>query len=125
MVRAKGPCYPVSEALYHLLGGKEAGWTPIQMRHEGVSHWALRHESGTIVDLTVGQFMEPPDYSKARGRGFLTKKPSKRAQKIIDAIMGAESFVDSVRAASKIVESWPMWKQYGSAVVIDPDGEPR
>lgn len=78
-------CYAVSEALYHMMGGKEAGWMPIQGVHEGVSHWALRHVAqDRIVDLTVGQFETVPDYAAFRGRGFLTKKPSKQAQELID-----------------------------------------
>jgi len=30
-----GHCYVASEALYHRLGGKAAGWTPQSIRHEG------------------------------------------------------------------------------------------
>lgn len=66
--------------MYHLLGGKAAGWTPMQMQHEGESHWFLRHVSGTILDLTAAQFETPPVYALARGRGFLTKEPSAAAQ---------------------------------------------
>ena len=81
-----GQCYIVSEALYHMLGGKKKGWKPIRMNHEGVSHWALIHESGIIVDLTMRQFKTMPNYAKAIGCGFLTKKPSKRAQLLISMI---------------------------------------
>jgi len=79
----RGNCYVTSEALYHLLGGKEAGWTPMNLRHEGDSHWFLRHSSGLMLDPTSPQFATPPDYSKARGRGFLTRRPSKRAQQLM------------------------------------------
>jgi len=79
-----GQCYIVSEALYHMLGGKAAGWKPIRMRHEGVSHWALMNEqSGIILDMTMKQFKTMPNYAKAVGCGFLTKKPSKRAKLLI------------------------------------------
>lgn len=79
----RGNCYATSEAAYHLLGGKEAGWTPMNMRHEGESHWFLRHESGLVLDLTAAQFETKPDYSKARGRGFLTAEPSGRAAQLM------------------------------------------
>lgn len=80
-------CYAMSEAYYHLLGGKESGLTPIQGVWEGVSHWALRTENGNVIDLTVDQFETKPDYSQFRGRGFLTKNPSKKAQEIIISTM--------------------------------------
>lgn len=78
-----GHCYVASEAAYYLLGGKEEGWKPMQMKHLGVSHWFLKHESGYILDLTRNQFKSPLDYSKARGAAFLTKTPSKRAKKLL------------------------------------------
>lgn len=78
-----GHCYVASEAAYYLLGGKEEGWKPMHMTHLGASHWFLKHESGYILDLTYNQFKSPLDYSKARGTGFLTKEPSKRAKKLL------------------------------------------
>ena len=70
-----------SEALYHLMGGKASGWVPMRMRHEGDTHWFLKNrKTGQIVDATAQQFTNPPDYSKARGSGFLTRLPSKRAE---------------------------------------------
>lgn len=82
----KGQCYPASEALYHLMEGWKYGIKPIQGNWEGVSHWALRCSDGRVIDLTVEQFNETPDYSVFRGRGFLTKTPSKKAQVIIDKV---------------------------------------
>lgn len=79
-----GHCYVASEAMYHALGGKDAGWTPHQITHEGSPHWFLRHKSGAIVDPTADQFKTPVPYDKARGKGFLTKKPSKRAQIVLE-----------------------------------------
>lgn len=72
-----------SEALFHLLGGKAGGWKPMRMRHEGDTHWFLKHSSGLIVDATVSQFQKTPDYSKAVGSGFLTKRPSRRAKELM------------------------------------------
>ena len=83
----RGNCYAASEALYHLIGGKAAGWKPMQMRFAGDSHWFLKHKNGTILDPTVRQFTMLPDYHLARGRGFLTKQPSKRAVILMGQIM--------------------------------------
>ena len=79
----RGNCYVTSEALYHLLGGKGAGWTPFRLRVRGDTHWFLRHKSGIILDATASQFRKRPNYEKARGSGFLTKKPSKRAVELM------------------------------------------
>jgi hypothetical protein len=80
----RGNCYVVSEAVYHILGGKKAGWKPMVMRTDTDTHWFLIHQNGLILDLSQKQFNgKLPDYSKARGSGFLTKKPSNRAQQLI------------------------------------------
>jgi hypothetical protein len=81
-----GHCYVASEALYHLLGGKDAGYTPMQIVHEGSSHWFLKHSSGKVIDPTSDQFKTPVPYEQAKGRGFLTKQPSKRAQTLIERV---------------------------------------
>jgi hypothetical protein len=83
----RGNCYVTSEALFHLIGGKKAGWKPMRMAHENDTHWFLKHESGIILDATVLQFKTVPDYSKARGGGFLTKQPSKRAKKLMEVLV--------------------------------------
>ena len=81
-----GNYYVTCESLYHLLGGKNAGWTPHTIRHEGTVHWYLVKDarntlaSDWVIDPTVSQFKTKPDYTKGRGRGFLTRKPSKRAR---------------------------------------------
>ena len=84
-----GHCYAASEALYHLLGGKSAGLTPQVGRDENGTHWWLKDKSGKILDPTAGQFTikgKKPPYENGKSCGFLTKNPSKRAQKIIDKI---------------------------------------
>lgn len=86
-MKLRGNCYVASEAAYHLLGGKAAGWKPMTVRHEGVTHWYLRHALGFRLDLTASQFKTPPDYSRARGRGFLTKRPSKRAVQLMKTLV--------------------------------------
>lgn len=91
-----GHCYVASEAAYHLLGGKAAGWKPYHMKVRGVSHWFIeRHLKGCRperIDITAKQFEGPMDYSSSRGKGFLTKAPSKRAIVLMQRIMSdAES----------------------------------
>jgi hypothetical protein len=83
----RGNCYVTAEALFHLLGGKKAGWKPMTMRHEGDTHWFLQHVNGTVVDPTGVHVSDtPPDHTKARGCGFLTKQPSKRAAALMEQL---------------------------------------
>lgn len=86
-----GHCYIASEAAFYLLGGKEAGWKPCYINHLGCSHWFLIHKSGAKLDLTANQFKSPIDYSKAIGKGFLTKMPSKRCRLLIKRILKSGS----------------------------------
>lgn len=88
----RGNCYVTCEALYHLLGGKHAGYKPMCMRHEGDTHWFLQHSSGLIIDPTVSQFKTKPDYTKARGKGFLTKNASSRAVKLMHELVFQRDF---------------------------------
>jgi hypothetical protein len=83
----RGNCYVTSEALYHLLDGKRAGWIPQRMHMDGDTHWFLRHRSGIIVDATASQFDKELDYSRGRGSGFLTRKPSKRARRLMEVLV--------------------------------------
>lgn len=76
-----------AEALYHLLGGKEGGWKPMTVKHEGDIHWFLMHRTGVVIDPTRSQFRREPPYHKARGRGFLTKQPSKRAKDMMQRMV--------------------------------------
>lgn len=88
-----GNCYTTSEALYHLLGGKAAGWKPMFVYVNGGPHWFLKHQTGVIVDATAAQFGhdgEMPDYSKARGKGFLTRLPSRRARRLMATLVFSE-----------------------------------
>lgn len=83
----RGNCYVASEALYHLLGGKASGWSPMVMRTATDTHWFLKRSSGLILDPTVSQFKSPPNYKLAHRCGFLTKQPSKRAVVLMAHIM--------------------------------------
>lgn len=79
-----GHCYVASEALYHTLGGAKSDYVPHFIRHENSPHWFLRHRTtGTVLDPTAGQFRTPVPYEQGRGKGFLTREPSKRAQAVM------------------------------------------
>jgi hypothetical protein len=80
-----GHCYVASEAYYHL---SDKQLKAKIIKHEGVNHWYLEDKDGKIIDLTAEQFSSCPDYSRGRGIGFLTKKPSKRTQILIKRIAG-------------------------------------
>lgn len=95
----KGHCYAASEAAFHLLGGSKNGWVPQLLTHsrwaEGLSpgetHWFLKNKnSSEIVDPTAEQFHPKVVlHHNAKGCGFLTSFPSKRAQRIIDRVKEA------------------------------------
>mgnify|MGYP006339512755 CR=1 FL=1 len=86
-MKRRGNCYVTSEALFHNLGGKAAGWKPMLLRVNGGTHWFLQHSSGLILDATAKQFGgQKLDYSKARGNGFLTVSPSKRARRLMEQL---------------------------------------
>lgn len=93
----RGNCYAASEALYHILGGKLSKWEPKVMRlPSGETHWFLQHKLyGIILDPSRRQFSRrrcqwtdrwTPKYYTARGCGFLTRRPSKRAKAIIQRL---------------------------------------
>jgi hypothetical protein len=79
-----GYCYVACEALYHALGGKAAGYTPMCIQHEGGPHWWLRGPSGEVVDPTAAQFSSPVPYERGVGKGFLTREPSARARVVLE-----------------------------------------
>lgn len=82
-----GHCYVACEVLYHLYPGR---YKPHFIRHEGEPHWFLREVvSGKVVDPTGNQFKTPVPYDKGIGKGFLTKLPSKRAQRVIEKVQNA------------------------------------
>lgn len=82
-----GHCYVASEALFHLLGGREHWLSKTGRDADGGTHWWLvnRHD-GVRVDATQEQYtsfgIEPP-YSAGRSCTFLTQKPSKRCQIVL------------------------------------------
>ena len=82
-----GHCYVASETLFYLMGGKAAGLTPHTVRVEGVVHWFLRDASGAVLDPTADQFDQEVPYHLSRGRGFLTRQPSKRAAELTQRVL--------------------------------------
>lgn len=96
-----GHCYVASEALYHLLGGRAAGWRVHRARDEaGVVHWWLEDGEGNRLDPTAGQYVSlgrPPPYDKGKRGTWLTgERPSRRAAELIrrvglDPVQGASS----------------------------------
>jgi hypothetical protein len=58
----------------------------VGLEHEGAQHWWIEDERGNVIDLTAEQFATPVPYDQGRGRGFLTRDPSKRAQVVIDRV---------------------------------------
>ena len=80
-----GHCYVASEALFHLAQEEGIALKPMFVRHEDSPHWYLSH-NGEPVDATFDQFSTLVDYSKGRGKGFLTKEPSSRARTLITLV---------------------------------------
>jgi hypothetical protein len=76
-----GHCYVASEVLFHLIPELK----PMFIRHEGQPHWFLM-DGDQVVDPTASQFETPVPYSTAKGKGFLTKQPSRRARLVIEKI---------------------------------------
>lgn len=90
-VASWGNCYVACEALWHLVA-RDEGFVPAYLMLDAkesdtfCSHWILIRADGTVLDPTVDQFPAPPDYSRPRRCGFLTKRPSYRASKLIKAV---------------------------------------
>jgi hypothetical protein len=81
-----GHCYVACEALMHAAGYHGVKLVPQTVRHEGGVHWYLRDAEGNVLDPTADQFESPVPYGTGRGRGFLTKAPSKRARTLLERI---------------------------------------
>lgn len=86
-IDATGFCYIATEALFHMLGGKTSGLTPVCARYPEGTHWWLVDGNGNILDPTVDQYGDDdPPYSLGRKMGFLNgySKPSKRAVRLME-----------------------------------------
>lgn len=91
MKQRRGNCYVTSEALFHLIGGKRAGWTPMRAKVGKETHWFLQHASGVIIDATRRQFPSGTKYADVRGCGFLTRRPSRRARALMSTLVWREA----------------------------------
>lgn len=60
----------------------------MRLRHAGDVHWFLLNvRTGQRIDATSKQFDKLPDYSRACGAGFLTKRPSRRARALMKKLV--------------------------------------
>lgn len=82
-----GHCYVASEACYYLFA-KDLGYCPYYIKHENSTHWFLKDTKHNIIDITASQFETKVPYKLGKRIGFLTNKPSKRAKKVIDNVLG-------------------------------------
>ena len=79
-----GHCYVACEVLFHLDPGR---YRPCYIFHENEPHWFLKDKyKGEIIDPTYKQFKTPVPYDKGVGKGFLTKRQSKRARQVIESL---------------------------------------
>jgi hypothetical protein len=94
--RVNGHCYIAAEALYHMLGGKAKGYTPVVLSYKtwpagldpGETHWFIVDQHGKVLDPTQEQFDGKIPYGSGKRIGFLTKRPSKRALVIMRRVKG-------------------------------------
>ena len=84
-----GYCYVASEALYYLLGGREAGLTAKRAPCEGGEHWWLEGPGAKLIDATADQFEDDFAYGEGVASEFLTSEPSPRALEIISRVRAA------------------------------------
>lgn len=80
-----GHCYVAAEALYHAMGGKEAGLVAYVASVDNTTHWWIqkgqrRYDPTKLQYTDLG--LEPP-YHLGRPCGFLTRQPSKRAREVL------------------------------------------
>lgn len=73
----KGDCYYATEAMYHLLGGKEAGYVPFVNN----AHWFLKSSTGKVVDPTG------PGSQMGQPKQLVTSQPSLKAVGLIDTLI--------------------------------------
>ena len=85
----RGHCYIAAEVVYHLALREGIHLKPMFIRHNDEPHWYLSHRGygnepwEASIDPTAGQFRGIVDYCEGRGKGFLTRQPSKRATELM------------------------------------------
>ena len=83
-----GHCYVASETFYHLT--KRTYKVYQNKDSNNISHWWLADDEDNIIDITKEQYTDfgvLPPYKNGKRKGFLTKSPSKRSQKLMKTIM--------------------------------------
>lgn len=102
----KGLCSVATEAAWFVLGGPQSDWTPyVTQDPQGGTHWWLQNGQGDKIDLTQDQYTsvgQTPPYDRGHlghGTGFMgirqdpgnvwgfDRKPSKRAQQVLSALL--------------------------------------
>ena len=123
-----GHCYVAAEALYHKIGREKSGYVPTHVKHEGTSHWFLRHrETGHVLDPTAAQFKTPVPYEQGRGIGFQGKDPSvpsERARRVMARLVSkalGQAPAPAVEAAPKRVRA----TQPKIVLKVKPPAEPK
>lgn len=116
-VALSGHCAVAAEALYDLLGGAAAGYTPYVCSYhekdgrdvyapapdgyERLTHWWVRapHNAtrggGAVIDPTAAQYPYPFPYEHGQATGFMSPQPpSQRARVVIarvEALLGGKN----------------------------------
>ncbi|MEW6356829.1 MAG: hypothetical protein AB1696_10905 [Planctomycetota bacterium] len=84
-IELNGLCYVLAECVYHLFPGEFKSY--YIKWDDGMTHWFLRYADGTVLD-PIGPdgkpFCTQEEYATARRAAFLTKAPSKRAQRLLE-----------------------------------------
>jgi predicted GNAT family acetyltransferase len=73
----RGHCFTATETLFHLGGGKAAGLKPVNVQHEGDSHWFLTDAAGNVYDVTASQFSTPRAVRASEGQGYAGQVPAR------------------------------------------------
>jgi hypothetical protein len=92
--RFDGFAYVAAEAYFHLAGGYDAGFHPVQLKYRAKSHWWLLDRDGRVIDLTLGP-RESSRFPYHRGtrRAFRYTPAgiSRRAQTIVERVKAARA----------------------------------
>lgn len=116
-----GHCYIVCEALRAIYGHLK----PYVVKHHG-THWFLK-DKNTIIDPTAEQFQDEIPYHEAKGCGFLTKLPSKRAQELmrrakINKVL-INNYEEYITYIKKLVDEFNCTEDYEAHFDITPYDE--
>jgi hypothetical protein len=100
-----GYCAVAAAAYFFLAGGSNRVVQPMQLTHEGRSHWWLERTSdGAVIDLTVRPTESASfPYHLGRRRGFMQhgyKRPSKRALNLMRRVAALSDAPSSKRAGA-------------------------